>query len=108
MSLARLSELEQDIIQVAEGSALQAEIALMSLESIHRMIVLKDLPGGSIPGRAAAEAMPRPADTNMVFSTNDQYQVFGYDEPLQPALFSQSNAQDMIMAANQIPFLYHQ
>jgi hypothetical protein len=108
MSLSRLDQLRQDIITAADRDPLQAEIALMALESLHQMIVQRKSPGLPAPPDETEQIRPRPPEPGMLFGPNDGYHLFGYDETIRPALITTRHAQDMIQASNHIPFLYHQ
>lgn len=109
MSLQLLHELGDSIIKAAESSPLQSEIAAVSLESIHALLISTD--------QNATNEPQQPIQQNQnIFADQMQgpYQQpahvpgYGFDEHVTPAVIGPQYNADIINQANSIPFLYHQ
>lgn len=107
MSLQKLKEIGDQIIKAVESSPLQAEIAQISLESIHHLIVSTDQ-------NAGVDDYRQPMHPNMYVDQQMGYpqqmlqQMYQFDEAMPPAVIGPQYSTDVMTQANSIPFLYHQ
>jgi hypothetical protein len=98
----RLDELGQQILRDIEGDQVKLEIAVTSLEDIHRVIVR--------PGPDSQNPPQRPAPNSVFVDPQVQRQridIFGYGDEFTPAVIGPQYDRDMMMQAQSIPFLYH-
>ena len=120
MSLQHLKELGEQIIKAAESSPLQTEIAVVSLESIHNLIVSSDqnvgitdmrsqtFQGNNIfeQGQMVYQHQMQPAPSLLQPSTMNEY---NFDEQIQqPAVIAPQYGTDVMSQVNKVPFLFHQ
>jgi hypothetical protein len=100
----RLDELGRQILRDIESDQVKLQIAVTSLEDIHRMIV-RPQPGPD------SQNPPQPAAPNSVFVDpqvqRQRIDIFGYGDELVPAVIGAQYDRDMMMQAQSIPFLYH-
>ncbi|KAH0790341.1 hypothetical protein GPJ56_005637 [Histomonas meleagridis] len=112
MTLAHLTELGDQILRSIEGDQLQTEIAMISLESIHKMIVLNP----SIPqfqDNQPIQYQGYPQSTNMFYNQSAMPSIAPQEIPYQfdgkiPRVMGAALGNDIItQSLNDIPFLYH-
>lgn len=114
MSLQHLKELGDQILKAAESSPLQAEIARLSLESMHATLVSNsDQPQpqedfAQIPQQPMNMFVDNPPA--IAFPTAQPVPVSNYmfDEQVVPAVIGPQYNTEIMTQANSIPFLYHQ
>ena len=119
MSLQQLKELGDHIIKAAESSPLQSEIAAVSLESIHTLLVSTDqnTPNDDLRGLNPYQGhnvfeqgqipYQHPMQPQMM-QPQGNIPEYGIDEQMQtPQVFAPQINADIISQARNIPFLYH-
>ena len=115
MTLAHLKELGDQILRSIEGDQLQTEIALISLESIHKMIVINpSIQVSQFQENAQRlQYQPYPQSTNLFYDQSTMIQSIGpqipyqYDGKIPPRVMGPSFDNELIKHSYNIPFLYH-
>ena len=107
MSLQHLKDLGEQILKNAEISPLTNEIALMSLESIHSLLVNTDKNHDDLNQNRQSNASNIYVDNHSSMGYTNAFQGFSFEDPIVPVVAPNFN-NELINQASSIPFLYHQ
>ena len=109
MSIPHLQELSEQILKSTDGNQIQTEIALISLESLRNMM-LSDAQAKTLDEQTTVgqgQGTQGSAEPGQAI-TNANANQFFFDEPITPTVIGPNYSSDIMMQAQNIPFLYHQ
>jgi hypothetical protein len=106
MSSQHLATLGHEILRSINGDRLKAQIALTSLEDVHRHLILE-----RPESKANADGHPwqplSPLDPLNAGRARGEHSQTLWDESYPPAVIGPQFDQEMMAQASSIPFLYH-